>query len=107
MALDPLELVVIGVIVVVIIMWGPKKIPELARSLGIARKEFEQAKKDFQNPSTALLDRVTQSPEGQLASSPDEVFLQTARRLGISTVGKTKDQIADEIVKRAKDPYGP
>ncbi len=107
MALDPLELVVIGVIVVVIIMWGPKKIPELARSLGIARKEFEQAKKDFQNPSTALLDRVTQSPEGQLVSSPDEVFLQTARRLGISTVGKTKEQIAEEIVKRAKDPYGP
>ena len=108
MALDPLELIVIGVIVVVVILWGPKKIPELARSLGMARKEFDQAKKDFQNPSTALLDRVTQSPEGQqFSSAPDELFLQTARRLGISTTGKTKEQIAEEIVKRAKDPYGP
>ena len=109
MALDPLELIVIGVIVVVVLLWGPKKIPELARSLGLARKEFEQAKKVMQNPGMALTDGMTQGVQGQAPppSSSDELLLQTARRLGISTQGKTKEQISEEIVARGKDPYGP
>ncbi len=109
MALDPLELIIIGVIVVVVLLWGPKKIPELARSLGLARKEFEQAKKVMQNPATALTDSFTQGIQGQAPSPPssDELLLQTARRLGINTQGKTKEQISEEIVARGKDPYGP
>jgi len=46
MALDPLEWIIIGVIVVVIFLWGPTKIPALARALGRARKEYEAGKKD-------------------------------------------------------------
>jgi sec-independent protein translocase protein TatA len=109
MAFDPLELIIIGAIVVVLLLWGPKKIPELARSLGMARKEFEQAKKVMQNPTLALTDSVTQAVQGQNPSIPssDELLLHTARRLGISTQGKTKEQISEEIVARAKDPYGP
>src|SRR5207247_8051094 len=108
MALDPLELIIIGVIVVVVLLWGPKKIPELARSLGMARKEFEQAKKLVVNPGTALTEGVIQGAQGtQTTASSDEGLLQTARRLGINTQGKTKEQISDEIVTRAKDPYGP
>ncbi len=107
MALDPLELIVIGVIVVVVLLWGPKKIPELARSLGMARKEFEQAKRVVQNPATALTDSMTQGVQGQAPPSSDELLLQTARRLGINTQGKTKEQISEEIVTRGKDPYGP
>jgi len=108
MALDPLELIIIGVIVVVVLLWGPKKIPELARSLGLARKEFEQAKKVMQNPGSALTDSMTQGVQGQAPpSSSDELLLQTARRLGINTQGKTKEQISEEIVARGKDPYGP
>ena len=108
MALDPLELIIIGVIVVVVLLWGPKKIPELARSLGLARKEFDQAKKVMQNPGTALTDSMTQGVQGQAPPpSSDELLLQTARRLGINTQGKTKEQISEEIVAKGKDPYGP
>src|SRR3989442_4095659 len=109
MAFDPLELIVIGAILVVLLLWGPKKIPELARSLGLARKEFEQAKKVMQNPAAMLTDSFTQGTQGQARYPPssDELLLQTARRLGISTQGKTKEQISEEIVARGKDPYGP
>src|SRR5437667_12869866 len=109
MALDPLELIIIGVIVVVVLLWGPKKIPELARSLGLARKEFDQAKKVMQNPGSALTDSMTQGVQGQAppSSSDELLLLQTARRLGISTQGKTKERISEEIVARGKDPYGP
>ena len=92
MALDPLELIVIAVIVVVVLLWGPKKIPELARSLGQARKEFTTAQ--VESPSS------TAQP-GQPVAARDDL-IDTARKLGISTEGKTRQQISDEIVKRVQ-----
>ncbi len=46
MAITPVELVVLAVVVIVFVMWGPKKIPELARSLGRARREFSEGVKE-------------------------------------------------------------
>ena len=37
-------LMIIGVLAIILI-WGPGQIPKLARSLGLARKELEEAKK--------------------------------------------------------------
>ncbi len=45
MALDPIEWIIIGIIVVVIFLWGPTKIPALARALGRARREYDEGKK--------------------------------------------------------------
>jgi len=38
-------LAVIGVLAVILI-WGPGQLPKLARSIGLARKELEEAKKE-------------------------------------------------------------
>jgi sec-independent protein translocase protein TatA len=118
---DPLQWIVIAVVAVVFLMWGPKKIPELARSLGLARQEFSAVSKSvqettgkLQNPN-AILDslivepqqsiRVQQpQPPPQVASaqnSGDEALVDTASKLGISTQGKTKDQISKEILAKA------
>ena len=97
MALDPIEWIVIGIIVVVIFMWGPSKIPEFARSLSRARKELDNAKKEFENPSTQPLEVA----RGQPQMSPDDALIQTARRMGITTEGKTRDQISMEMVAKA------
>ena len=90
---DPLQLIVIGIIVIVVILWGPQKIPELARSIGIARKEFTQASKESANPAAGQL---------TAANAPDQTLIDTARKLGIDTEGKTREQISDEIVNRVK-----
>ena len=37
---DPVQWIIIGVIVVVIFLWGPQKIPDLAKAVGRARREF-------------------------------------------------------------------
>jgi TatA/E family protein of Tat protein translocase len=42
------EWIIIGVVAIVIIMWGPAKIPELAKALGKAKGEFDKASKEFQ-----------------------------------------------------------
>ncbi len=100
MALDPIEWIVIGVIVVVIFLWGPSKIPELARSLGRARKEFDQAKKEMENPTDALLQAAQQPAPKPAQVSADDALVQTARRMGIATEGKTRDQITNEMVAK-------
>lgn len=95
---DPLQWIVIGVIVVVIFLWGPQKIPELARGLGRAKGEFEKASKEFQAEATAA------ASQPMAPKTADQVLIETARQLGISTDGKTREQISAEIVARAKAP---
>lgn len=93
---DPLQWIIIGVIVVVIFLWGPQKIPELARGLGKAKGEFDKATREFQASATA----ATASPT--VPKSADQVLLETAMQLGITTEGKTREQISQEIVAKAK-----
>ena len=44
MALVGPEIIVV-LLVVAVFVWGPKKVPELARALGEARRAFEDGKK--------------------------------------------------------------
>jgi sec-independent protein translocase protein TatA len=123
---DPLQWIVIAVAAAVFLIWGPKKIPELARSLGLARKEVQgvsqtvqDARTKLQNPE-ALLDSLTAEPRQSIhptqqpqspspiastAEKPgDGALLDTARRLGISTAGKTRDQISQEMLAKVNPP---
>ena len=81
-------------IIVIMFLWGPKKLPEFAKSIGLVRKEIENARKlsDPKNLASTLLGPTTSSPE-------TDALIETARKLGISTEGKTGAQISDEIVK--------
>ncbi len=91
--MDPLELAIIGVVIVVFIILGPKKIPELARALGMAKKEFNQA-----GQSPAATGGMPASGAGSQMGEDD--LMMAAKRLGISTEGKTRDQISAEIVRK-------
>ena len=50
MAVAGLEVVVIAVILVVFLLAGPKKIPELARAIGKAKAEFQTASGENEGP---------------------------------------------------------
>jgi len=96
---DPLQWIVIAVVVIVFLMYGPKKIPELARSIGLARKEFSDASKQpLASETTAPI--ATMAPA--TTPSTGDALLDTARKLGINTEGKTRDEISSEIVARAQ-----
>lgn len=86
------EWIVILLIIAALILWGPKKLPELARSIGEARREFERASKEV----TSLPPTTETKPSG------DDLLVETAKKLGISTEGKTKEQISQEIVEKVK-----
>ena len=89
MAFSGWEWVIVLVVIAGLVMWGPKKIPELARSIGDARNEFEKASKG--EISNSL---------GKEETSNDDTLIETARKLGINTLGKTKAEISKEIVDK-------
>jgi sec-independent protein translocase protein TatA len=82
-------LIVLGVLLVVF-LWGPQKLPELAKSIGLAKKEFEKAAKEASPPSSS-------SSAAQPATDP---LIVAAKNLGLSTEGKTKEEIAREIADK-------
>ena len=106
--LEGWEWIIIGVVAIVIIMWGPAKIPEFAKSLGRAKGEFAKAQKEFTEAATnpppttnAAVAYADQTP-APVIKSKDEMLLETAQRLGISTDGKTRGQISEEISEKIR-----
>lgn len=62
------------IFVLALILFGPKKLPELGRTLGKALSEFRRAKNELQNTlQTHLheLERETQLEKPSLTSTPD------------------------------------
>ncbi len=115
MALDPLELGVIAAVLLVFFLWGPQKIPELARAVGQARREFDNASKEFQRVSSSIQEgtspffapsnpaEVSALPQPPApAKTGDQLLIEAARRLGIQTQGKTREQIQEEIIAAAQ-----
>jgi sec-independent protein translocase protein TatA len=106
--LEGWEWIIIGVVAIVIIMWGPAKIPQFAKALGQAKGEFSKASKEFNN--AAILDSPAQPvAAASVASTPaptiktkDEMLLETAQKLGISAEGKTREQLSEEISVKVK-----
>jgi sec-independent protein translocase protein TatA len=106
--LEGWEWIIIGVVAIVIIMWGPAKIPQFARALGQAKGEFSKASKEFNEAalstenSIAPAQQVKTAPLSANIKTKDEMLLETAQRLGIPTVGKTREQISEEISVKVK-----
>jgi sec-independent protein translocase protein TatA len=102
MALDGMELIIIVGMVLVLVLWGPNKIPELARALGRAKKEYQKAATEVEQQVNSMgVTNAAVSPPMTYASS-DSKLIEVARSLGIVTEGKTSAQIANEIVAVSK-----
>lgn len=77
--LGPQEILII-ILIIALLIWGPTQLPKLARALGQAKKEFEKGSKG----------------EGET-----DIY-KLAKELGIETEGKTEEEIKNEIIKRVK-----
>lgn len=83
----PLTLAIAGVnewliiLLIVVIFFGAAKIPQLARSLGRAKGEFERGSREGKEELSKAATKTD-------ASADDEKVLKTARDLGIPTEGR-------------------
>ena len=103
--LEGWEWIIIGVVAIVIIMWGPAKIPQFARALGQAKGEFNKASKEFNDAASqegSAKPASAATPPPATIKTKDEMLLETAQKLGISTDGKTREQISEEISVKVK-----
>jgi len=102
----------------VILLFGSNKIPELARSLGAARKEFDSARKGLvgainseinsaqeENKYSANVTQpiVPRTPVPNVSPPDDDPLLIAARNEGIDTRGKSRSEIASELASKVKD----
>jgi len=89
--LGPWEIVL--VLIIVLIIFGPKKLPELAKAIGDSVRNYKK--------SSAGMWEEESKPQmkGEAA-----VLIETAKKLGIKTEGKTLEQISEEIARAASKP---
>ena len=94
MPFGPLEIVLI--VVVIIVLFGASKIPELARSLGKATGEFKKGKQEIENELNEIV------KPGNEIRSPEQSskIKKMAQDLGIATEGKSDEQLLEEIQKK-------
>ena len=53
------------IVVVILLLFGPKRIPELAKALGRANYEFKKAKSDIEAESKELIENSEKAAEAQ------------------------------------------
>ncbi|MFQ5821763.1 MAG: twin-arginine translocase TatA/TatE family subunit [Candidatus Heimdallarchaeota archaeon] len=78
------------IIAIALLLIGPKKLPDLARALGSAQKEYEDARKNVMTKKTE-------------EKKEEELLIEQAKKLGIKTEGKTIEQIAQEVLQKAEE----
>ena len=83
------ELIII--LFIILLLFGGKKLPELARSMGYAVREYTEAAKE---PVKYVEDKTKEKDE-----EDREAILEAAKKLGIETEGRSLSEIAQDIVK--------
>ena len=83
--------ILIIVFVAIILLFGAKKLPELARSIGRAKGEFERGKMD--------IEREIKEEKAKDSKKDEKDIIKAAKELGIETEGKTEDELKKEIAK--------
>ena len=71
MHLGPMEIALI--LIVILLIFGAKRIPEIARSLGRASQEYKKAKEDFlaevNKPAEDVKDAIASDPSAPAANA--------------------------------------
>lgn len=97
MAFGPQEIILIFIII--ILLFGASKIPELARSLGKATGEFKKGKNEIE---TELNDIGKPVKDNKVKDNASSKIKKMAQDLDIVTEGKSDEQLLDEIQKKSK-----
>lgn len=94
MPIEGIEWFIVTIIIILMILWRPEKISDLARALGKARIEFERSQKEFQETISTVMSET---------ESEDRRLIDIAKKLKIKTEGLTREQIIEEINKKLSE----
>ena len=94
-SIGPMEWILIIIALAVLLIWGPTKIPQLARGIGQAIYEFKRGIRG-EEESKASQDTTSKS-------TAHEKLIEIARKLGVDTTNKTDEQLLAEIRKKVEE----
>jgi sec-independent protein translocase protein TatA len=87
-----IELVILLIIIAVLLLFGPQKLPELARGIGKALGEFRRGKMEVERQISTELSEYDQK-EGRARVE------RAASALGVATTGRSELQIKLDIAR--------
>ncbi|NPB00047.1 MAG: twin-arginine translocase TatA/TatE family subunit [Crenarchaeota archaeon] len=90
--LDLPTLALIVIAIAILLIWGPSKLPSLARAIGQAIHEFKRGTKGLVEEEESETAR-----EKKTSLNDKEKIMEIAKKLGIDTTGKSLDEIIAEI----------
>ncbi len=94
MAIQGLEWIIVAVVLLVLFLWGPERLPKIARAFGQAKKEFEKSSKE------GVSEEAQAKKQIETESLNDQKLLEVARTLGIETEGKSREALIREVKER-------
>ena len=102
MAIQGFEAIAVVAVLAIVFVWGPEKVPDIARAIGQAKREFDKASRETTSivQQAMALPPATTAPASPTTSAPTSTdpLIVAAKSLGIITQGKTKEELAKEIV---------
>jgi len=94
-------------LLILLILFGSRKLPELARGLGEAVREFRKAVSETESvikqPVIPTQQTTTQHYISPPTYSYEDPLITAARSRGISVEGKTRLQIVEELAQKIKE----
>lgn len=101
MALDD-PVVWVLIVAAIVFLFGSNKIPQFARAIGQARKEFESGwrgiSSEIMTPSAPPAQSTTPTAAPQPKElPPTDPLVVACRNEGIDTTGKTREQLSSEL----------
>lgn len=84
---------------IILLLFGGRKLPELARSMGSAVREYTEAAKE---PAKYVESKTKTKEEEER-----EAILEAAKKLGIETEGRSINEIAQDLVKATEKNKSP
>ena len=101
-----IEWIVLLVAIIIIFAFGGKKLPELARSLGRAKGEFERGKRELDRELKELAkedkDKEESKEEKGSKDEDESEIVKAAKNLDVDTEGKTEEELKKEIAEKMK-----
>ena len=98
----PTELILIIIAIAILLIWGPTKIPGLARAIGEAIREFKRGVRGITEEVKVSENEVETYKKAKQTLDTGKI-LELAKKLGIPTEGKDINQIIEEIDKKLSE----
>jgi sec-independent protein translocase protein TatA len=97
-----IEWIILLVAIIFIFVVGGAKLPELARSLGRAKGEFERGKMDIERELKEEKAKDAKKEEEAKLKKDEKDVVKAAKELGIETEGKSEEELKKEIANAVK-----